>query len=594
MQVLALAPYPALLPIIEEVAHDYPDLEVTPASGNLDEAFISALSVFHKDFDAVISRGGTAESLEEEFSLPIIAIKVSPFDIVRCVQQTGAQTGHIAAVGFRSILADIPQTAELLGFHIDCFPIDFEDELDEVLNHIEHIGYDAVIGDAIASSQAQKRGLNAALIASGHESVREAFERAQLVLSNARKINAREQLLRDIVRLQGIRLAVFSGDGELSYTTLASDEHGLLDELTRHARKGLPPKRFLFRRDGALYSVRSLVHEREGKRQLAFTISSELIPGKNRQTGISYLTQLDIEASYHTSTFAILEADAELKTALQRMGSSSRPVFIAGETGSGKPRVVQLLYLLSPYTSQPYIEINCDIIDDAAWDFLISDHRSPLFEAGFFIAFRSLHMLSALRWRSLLGVIQRTRLADRSKLVFSYNLLKTGEEPEVARHFADVLDGFRINVPPLRRIKISAYACERYLKALAQRDGQDAPVLSDEAIEIINSYHWPRNILQFKQVMNWAYATAQEHVITAATLRDALHHESTVRFSSVSTPDAASMIDVLKPLSETTAEIARMVVESYGGNRSVAAKTLGISRTTLWSMLKRSDERTHR
>lgn len=34
-----------------------------------------------------------------------------------------------------------------------------------------------------------------------------------------------------------------------------------------------------------------------------------------------------------------------------------------------------------------------------------------------------------------------------------------------------------------------------------------------------------------------------------------------------------------------------MVVASYGGNRTVAAKTLGISRTTLWTMLKRLDSR---
>lgn len=588
MNVLAIAPYQELLPLMEDISSEFSELDVTVTLGNLEDALVSALSIFHRDFDAVITRGGTAYVLEDEFSVPVVSIDFSPTDILRCLHANNAQGKRVAMVGFGNMFGGVKEAREFFDGTLTTFPIEFEDELDFVLEDVGEGNFDLVLGDAITFDTATKLGMPAALLSSGAESVREAFRRVSLLAQNNNKSRQTNHILRDIIRTQNIRIAIYDDANMLTYTTLTSQDAPLLDDLANYAQRQDPPKRYLFRHEGTLFTVRSLIQNENGKRLVAFIITSEKTPNKNRFAGITYRSKVEIETTYQNSTYNIVEAGAKIESVLKRVSSSPRPVMIEGETGSGKPHVSELMYLLSPLAGQPFIEIDCDLLDDRSWEFLISSHNSPLYETQTFLNFKSLHMLSAPRWRELLSIIKNSLVAERNKLVFSLNTETFGEEPEVAHYVSEQLSCFTINVPPLREIHIPARAPERYLAALAARDErQDIPVLDPEAAFIVESYNWPRNILQFKQVMNWAYASAQDGVISADVVREALKRDATAKFSANSTPDSASALDLLKPLSETEAEIARMVVENYGGNKTAAAKTLGISRTTLWSMLKR-------
>ena len=49
---------------------------------------------------------------------------------------------------------------------------------------------------------------------------------------------------------------------------------------------------------------------------------------------------------------------------------------------------------------------------------------------------------------------------------------------------------------------------------------------------------------------------------------------------------ANTFLDLIKPLSEINSDIIRILLEQNGGNQSQTAKSLGISRTTMWRMLK--------
>ena len=72
----------------------------------------------------------------------------------------------------------------------------------------------------------------------------------------------------------------------------------------------------------------------------------------------------------------------------------------------------------------------------------------------------------------------------------------------------------------------------------------------------------------------------------ARDVREALDREGATRFSSLDTPSETSSIDLLRPLREIERDIVRMVVEKYGGNQTEAARTLGVSRTTIWRILR--------
>mgnify|MGYP002951670840 CR=1 FL=1 len=72
VNLLFIAPYPELAALAKRVARDFDDVRLTVHTGDLDEGVNQALTDYHTRYDAIISRGGTAETLEDELSIPII------------------------------------------------------------------------------------------------------------------------------------------------------------------------------------------------------------------------------------------------------------------------------------------------------------------------------------------------------------------------------------------------------------------------------------------------------------------------------------------------------------------------------------------
>ena len=104
-------------------------------------------------------------------------------------------------------------------------------------------------------------------------------------------------------------------------------------------------------------------------------------------------------------------------------------------------------------------------------------------------------------------------------------------------------------------------------------------------MELLAGHPWPRNYLELRQVLQRAAELAEGGVMRAGHVREALDREGTTRFSSLDTPNESSSIDLLRPLRDIERNVVRMVVEKYGGNQTEAARTLGVSRTTVWRLL---------
>ena len=83
--------------------------------------------------------------------------------------------------------------------------------------------------------------------------------------------------------------------------------------------------------------------------------------------------------------------------------------------------------------------------------------------------------------------------------------------------------------------------------------------------------------------MNGLVTTASGSYIDADHLKDALNKE--LEIAPVSTKNCIKSLDLSHPLSQINREIAFMVLETQNGNHSKTAKSLGISRTTLWRLI---------
>ena len=76
-----------------------------------------------------------------------------------------------------------------------------------------------------------------------------------------------------------------------------------------------------------------------------------------------------------------------------------QPVFIYGEPGTGKEQIARYLYLHSSLANHPFIVVNCALLNEKTWDFLLNHYNSPLSATGNTIYFQNFESISP-QWSS--------------------------------------------------------------------------------------------------------------------------------------------------------------------------------------------------
>ena len=81
-KILAVAPYEGMADILTDIAQSRDDIALTVQTGDLFTGRDIAMQLAHKNYDVIISRGGTAELIQSAVELPVIDISISVYDIL--------------------------------------------------------------------------------------------------------------------------------------------------------------------------------------------------------------------------------------------------------------------------------------------------------------------------------------------------------------------------------------------------------------------------------------------------------------------------------------------------------------------------------
>lgn len=301
---------------------------------------------------------------------------------------------------------------------------------------------------------------------------------------------------------------------------------------------------------------------------------------------IDYLSAEQARAEVESSALYRATGEATPAPLVQQAYDRGVPIMLEGEPGSGKVETAELIYLGGRYTDRPFIRISCDELTDRAWTNLLKSNRSPLYQNGSTLFFGALHALSARRCRDLLAVMRDSAVCERCHVIFAGNDVPGGGECDAVALLAERLSCAVCVTPSLRSRDDITLCVERYLAYLAQAFGVEAPELTGGAAEVFDAYVWPRNFLQLREVCERAFILAGDSSVTEGIAHEVLAQEGVIRSVAFSTPALDTDLYVMRPLAETERDIARMVVNHLGGNKTRAAEVLGISRTTLWRLLK--------
>ncbi|MGQ0613801.1 MAG: sigma 54-interacting transcriptional regulator [Planctomycetaceae bacterium] len=293
----------------------------------------------------------------------------------------------------------------------------------------------------------------------------------------------------------------------------------------------------------------------------------------------------------------------ELFHLLDRVTDSEVSVFLNGESGSGKELAARAIHFNGPRASGPFISENCAAIPEPLFESELFGHVRGSFTGAisdkkglFVLADKGTLFLDEIAemplavQAKLLRVLQekevrpvgasKTVAVDARILTASNKnlreMVRRGSFREDLFHRIHVIEA---RVPPLRerREDIPALAVH-FLQRVARERGGEPRELSRAALELLQLYDWPGNVRELENEMRRADALADRIVLPELLSEPVRKAEEARRRAAGS-----------KPLREAVRDAAREVEKALiadalrreQGNKSAAARRLGVSRPTL-------------
>jgi transcriptional regulator with GAF, ATPase, and Fis domain len=297
-----------------------------------------------------------------------------------------------------------------------------------------------------------------------------------------------------------------------------------------------------------------------------------------------------------------------------RVASSDTTIFISGESGTGKEVVSHLLHQGSPRARKPFVAINCAALPEQLLESELFGHEKGAFTGAVATKIGRLEQAEG-------GTLFLDEIAEMSPLVQA-KLLRVLEEREFQRlggtrtlranvrviaatnrdlalaiarqEFREDLyyrlNVFEIRVPPLReRPDDVLLLAEYFLEDLGRSMGRPAAGISRDAREWLLAYAWPGNVRELRNAIERAILLCDGGLITREHLPAAVGRPEAARPAGSNGPldDAAPFPPGGVDLEAMERGFVRKALGQTRGNKSKAARLLGLTRAQLYSRLEK-------
>lgn len=588
LRLLGIAPYEDMQSLMLEVAREYEEIDLTVFVGDLQQGVEMAQRNFYNDYDAIISRGGTASMLRERLDLPVIEIPILPQDIIRAVALAESISKQCAIVGFTNITASAEMLCRMMGFDIEICPVQDAGAVEHTLLSVREKGVQVILCDKIAHTTALRLGLDVVLITSGPEGIHSAFSEALRLYHNFQRLREENRFFRSLIWNQVNHTVVLDDQGDPFFSTLSNSTEPILDVLREESKYGeARTKRRIIRQiKGVQYSI-SMNHETFcGKMYTIFHFSSNKVPSADVQRGIRYFGWPEAEAEYQGSLYGLIGFARDLQDKITQVDQANQPLMVCGESGTCKEQIVNYMYFQSALRDKPLAIVDCFLLNSKAWTYLMDHHNSPLTQSGLTIFVKNVDALSTEQRAQMLAAMLATNICKRNRMIFSCICPKDELISKAGIEVVEKLACLSLYLPPLRHRanKIPALA-NMYLSHLNTSTTRQIMGLEAMAMQQLQEFDWPHNYTQFQRTLKELALAAATPYITVQQTEAVLRRERTMTAVSARAEIAREPLDLSQPLDRIEKEIIQRVLAEENGNQSRTARRLGISRTTLWRIM---------
>jgi DNA-binding NtrC family response regulator len=304
-----------------------------------------------------------------------------------------------------------------------------------------------------------------------------------------------------------------------------------------------------------------------------------------------------------------------LYRALSNVAGSRHPVMIIGEPGTGKDRVARSIHSNGPDGSKPFVSIACNLMNSSLLErrlfgglkgASVGDDTLGLLavleggtvfldEIGSLTPHLQRRLARALKERKV-SPLDGTRAHDLSVRILvatSHDLIQMVSEGRFRIDLYKLLSGVNLRIPPLRgRPEDIVFLVERFLENVGRNTGIFRTI-SQETLRVLETYDWPENTRELESAIGQACILSSGAELETNHLPQNIMAFCRAKYEVRKPAADPSRKEKNHRLEENVVPIATMekraiimALRQTNGDKIMAARLLGIGKTTLYRKLK--------
>lgn len=589
---------------------------------------------FEKNFDVIVSQGGTADAIREMVNIPVVSTVISISDFLNAMLKAKEYGNKIALVSYKTEeLDDLEKFKTVLDIDFKIFPYSNNSELKNQIKSIKKEEKITLVnmGSCICDLAA-KNGINSVLIKSSKKSIEQAIISAKNIIELAKREKERAERLKAIID--------YSVEG-----IIAIDKKGIITTLNPVAKKILDINNediigssiFVLKNKFG-FNIYEESSTQFGKviniNDIPVIVNKILITVDNEEVGaiftiqeISKLQKLEQKVRnnlYNKGLIAkyffrdiIGSSTAIRKTLEQAMqfGKTSTTVLIQGETGSGKELFAQSIHNISTRREGPFVAINCAALPENLLESELFGYEEGSFTGAkkggklglFELAHKGTILLDeigeiplSLQSR-LLRVLQEKEVMRiggdcvlnvdvRIIAATNLDLYKMVDEKKFREDLYFRINVLNLKIPPLRERKEDIpFLVSNFIELMNNKHGTSIDDITEEGMNLLKQYDWPGNIRELENFIEKMVILSSICIVNKDFIEQLLMEHIPYRdIIKISSSDNLKDTLMIKKgsLKEMEIQIIEAMNKEIKNDKVLLAEKLGISRSTLWKKLK--------
>jgi len=615
-QIIFLSPLKALKQLIDEVCIDLGEKSYTILDNFGDDLTDAVKKLALKGSKVIICKEFAATSLDiSNLNVPVIYIYTSPFDVLYNIYLASKKYKKITFLAFfkEASRYNFQSFEQILNVKIEPFLYKTPEEIETMFNVALGNGIEFILttGECIAK-KAKKLNIPAQVIFPNRETIIEAIDRSRNIINARRKDDFFKEQLTTIINTVDDGIILLNNLNKVVLINKIAEErcgkNNFLDKLINSVTdSSFVNERIIKIDDCHLLVSKRILSLVEGEKNTLINFRDVNEVQRQEQRIRLEMIKKGLNAKFSFSDL-VGQSDVFKRTVekAKRYAQSDSTVLITGESGTGKELFAQSIHNASARKNNPFVGINCAALPESLLESELFGYERGSFtgaektgKQGLFelahngtIFFDEIVELPLSLQAKLLRVLQEKEVrrigGDKIILINVRIIAATNKdlkkEVEEGRFRSDLyyrLNVLRLGIPPLRDRKEDISLLTVYLLTKHAKNSQ-VPELTPELINKLNKHSWPGNVRELENFCERYLLIGNDQLSVEEDIKEWFLPCPQNNFNA---GEGFILINE-SSLSEMESEIILKTLQKFNGNKNKVAKSLGISRTTLWKKIK--------